>query len=383
MADFAGNYLRELPVLISSLIMWRKMTLRVESLGSGNPSEALLTFFKSGLTKATKLISQNFARYLRISGSFSVTSMPSSLQISEWMVTHDEFEVSVSDYAIRINLMTKVFGIDAAERYFEGLPLTAKTSETYTALLHSYAGAKLTEKAENLYERMKDSDLSLTALTYNEMMTMYISVGLVEKVSLVVEELKRQKVTPDIFTYNLWISSSAATMNVDEVRRILDEMSSDPGCDESWQRYINLANIYITTGHFTHGESNSLVSAEKGITQREWITYDFLIILHAGLGNRDRIDQIWKSLRMTNQKMTRRNYICILSSYLMLGNLKEVGEVIDQWRQSTSTAFDVAACGRLLNAFTDIGLTEKAKDFQLLLIEKKSDPADIQSSTTN
>ncbi|XP_062077051.1 pentatricopeptide repeat-containing protein At5g09450, mitochondrial isoform X1 [Humulus lupulus] len=306
-----------------------------------------------------------------------------ALEISEWMVTHDEFEVSVSDYAIRINLMTKVFGIDAAERYFEGLPLTAKTSETYTALLHSYAGAKLTEKAENLYERMKDSDLSLTALTYNEMMTMYISVGLVEKVSLVVEELKRQKVTPDIFTYNLWISSSAATMNVDEVRRILDEMSSDPGCDESWQRYINLANIYITTGHFTHGESNSLVSAEKGITQREWITYDFLIILHAGLGNRDRIDQIWKSLRMTNQKMTRRNYICILSSYLMLGNLKEVGEVIDQWRQSTSTAFDVAACGRLLNAFTDIGLTEKAKDFQLLLIEKKSDPADIQSSTTN
>lgn len=306
-----------------------------------------------------------------------------ALQVSEWMVTHDEFELSVTDYAMRINLMTKVFGIDAAERYFEGLPPTAKTSETFTALLHSYAGAKLTEKAEDLYERMKNSDLSFTALTYNELMTMYISVGQVEKVSLVVEEMRQQKVAPDIFTYNLWISSCAATLNIDEVRQILDKMRSDLVSDESWTRYINLANVYVTTGHLTNAEFNSLVSAEKGITQREWITYDFLIILHAGLGNKDRIDQIWKSLRMTNQRMTSRNYICILSSYLMLGHLKEVGEVIDQWKQSTTTTFDASVCGRLLNAFTDIGLSEKAKDFHLLLIQKNSDPSDIHSSSKN
>ena len=53
-----------------------------------------------------------------------------SLQISEWMVAHDEYELSDSDYAVQIDLMTKVFGIDAAEQYFEGLPLSAKTSET-------------------------------------------------------------------------------------------------------------------------------------------------------------------------------------------------------------------------------------------------------------
>ncbi|MBA0698741.1 hypothetical protein Goari_000437, partial [Gossypium aridum] len=116
----------------------------------------------------------------------------SSLQISEWMVSHEEYKLSDTDYAIRIDLMTKVFGIDAAERYFEDLPLTAKTSETYTALLHSYAAAKLTEKAEELYERIKGSKLSFSALLYNEIMTLYMSVGQVEKVSSVVEELKRQ-----------------------------------------------------------------------------------------------------------------------------------------------------------------------------------------------
>lgn len=293
------------------------------------------------------------------------------------MVAHNNFELSDSDYATRIELMTKVFGIDAAEGYFEGLPSTAKTSETYTALLHCYAGAKLTDKAEALFERIKDSSLSFSALTYNEMMTMYLSVGQVGKVSLVVEELKRKKVAPDIFTYNLWISSCAASLNIDDVRRILDEMRSDPSSDEGWVRYMNLSHIYVTAGQLVNSEFNSLFEAEKTISQREWITYDFLLILHAGLGNKDKIDQIWKSLLTMKQKMTSRNYVCILSSYLMLGHLKEVGEVIDQWKQSTTTTFDVAACRRLLNAFADTGLTEKVNSFHVLLIEKNSAPADI------
>ncbi|KDP40947.1 hypothetical protein JCGZ_24946 [Jatropha curcas] len=300
-----------------------------------------------------------------------------ALEISEWMVTHEENALSDSDYANRIDLMTKVFGIDAAERYFEGLPITSKTSETYTALLHSYARSKLLDKAEELYERIKRSSLSFTALTYNEMMTLYMSVGQMEKVSLVVAELKRQKVAPDIFTYNLWISSCAATLNVDQVTRILDEMSRSSDCNDDWLRYIDIANIYVKAGHLVNAESSAVVAAEKGITQREWITYDFLIILYAGLRNKDKVDQIWKSLRMTKQRMINRNFICILSSYLMLGHLKEAGEVLDQWKQSTTTEFDISACGRLLDVFLGAGLTEVGNNFHMLLIERNCDPTNL------
>ncbi|XP_043817228.1 pentatricopeptide repeat-containing protein At5g09450, mitochondrial isoform X2 [Manihot esculenta] len=296
-----------------------------------------------------------------------------ALEISEWMVTHKENEFLDSDYATRIDLMTKVFGIDAAERYFEGLPVSVKTSETYTALLHSYAGLKLLEKAEELYERIKGSNLPFTALLYNEMMALYIDVGQVEKVSLVVDELKDKKVAPDIFTYNLWISSCAATLNINQVMRILDEMSNDPGCNDDWHRYIDIANIYVKAGHLVNAESSAVVETEKSFTQREWITYDFLIILYAGLRNKDKVAQIWKSLRMTKQKMTNRNFICILSSYLMLGHVKEAGEVLDQWKQSTITEFDITACGRLLHAFSGAGLTEIANKFHVLLIERNFD----------
>ena len=77
---------------------------------------------------------------------------------------------------------------------------------------------------------------------------------------------------------------------------------------------------------------------------------------------------------MTKQKMTSRNYICILSSYLILGHLKEIGEVTDQWKQSTTTDFDVSASIRILDALADVELTEIAHNFHMLLVQKNSDP---------
>ncbi|KAD4179345.1 hypothetical protein E3N88_27936 [Mikania micrantha] len=297
-----------------------------------------------------------------------------ALELSEWMVSHKEFELSDSDYASRIDLLTKVFGIDAAERYFESLPPNAKTTESYTALLHSYAASKLTSKAEDLYERIKESNLPLSAITYNELMTLYMSVGQVEKVSTVVEELKSQNVSPDIYTFNVWISSCASSLNIDEVRNILDEMSAhEAGPSESWARYVKLVKIYLASGQLVNSEVNSVVESDKGITQREWITYDFLIILHSALGNKVILDQIWKSLRMTNQKMISRNYACVLSAYLMLDCFNEVEEVINQWNTSATTDFDVSMCDRLLKAFQEVGLIEKAEAFRVLVSKKKCD----------
>ncbi|ESQ40876.1 hypothetical protein EUTSA_v10013686mg [Eutrema salsugineum] len=295
-----------------------------------------------------------------------------ALEIIEWMVHHEESKISDADYASRIDLISKVFGIDAAERYFEGLHLASKTTETYTSLLHAYAGSKQTERAEALFKRIIETDsLTFGAITYNEMMTLYMSVGQVEKVPEVIEVLKRKKVSPDIFTYNLWLSSCAATFNIDELRKILEEMRRDASSYEGWARYIDLTSIYINSSRLSSAESSSPVEAEKSISQREWVTYDFLLILHTGLGNKDMIDQIWKSLRNTNQKLSSRSYICVLSSYLMLGHLREAGDVIDQWKESKTTEFDASACSRILNAFRDVGLEEKANDFQLLLVQKK------------
>ncbi|OAY76002.1 Pentatricopeptide repeat-containing protein, mitochondrial [Ananas comosus] len=313
---------------------------------------------------ATAVELRQIARDLRRSHRYK-----HALEISEWMKTHHELELSESDYGLRIDLITKVFGANAAEDFFEGLPASAKSHEAYTALLHSFARAKLTEKAEGLLERMKLANICPNLLAYNEMMTLYTSVGQLDKVLEVVEELKREKLAPDLFTYNLWISACAATMDIDGVQRVLNEMAHDSNSEKGWITYMKLADIYVTAGHLVSSD-NSLVGVDTKISQSEWITYDFLMILYAGLGNSERIREIWKSMHMTSQKMSSRNYICVLSSYLMLGQLKDAGEVIDQWRQSKSLEFDISACNRLFDAFMKADLIDVADKFRELMLQK-------------
>jgi len=157
----------------------------------------------------------------------------------------------------------------------------------------------MTDKAERLFGRMKDANLSMDVLVYNEMMTLYISVGELDKVQVIAEELKRQNVSPDLFTYNLRVSAAAASMDLEGFKGILDEMSKDPNSKEGWTLYRKLAAIYVDASQLV-ASGNSLVEAEAKISQREWITYDFLVLLHAGLGNLERIKDIWKSMLMTS-----------------------------------------------------------------------------------
>lgn len=320
--------------------------------------------------KATAPELRSIARDLKKSQRFK-----HALEISEWMRSHQESELSESDYAMLIDLITKVFGVQSAEEIFEALPPNAKSCGVYTALLHSYAGAKLVEQAESLFERIKDSNLSCNILTFNEMMTLYTSVGQLDKVHIVVEELKRRKISPDLFTYNLRISAFAAVLDIDGVRKVLDEMASDSNSGDPWSTYMKLTNVYITAGHFSSSE-NSLVEGEKKICQSEWITYDFLILLHAGLGNIQTVSQIWKALQLTSQKMTSRNYICVLSSYVLLGKLKEAGNVIDEWKQSKVLDSDMSdACSRLFDGFMKVGLIDTAETLRQVMRQKNCEIA--------
>ena len=113
------------------------------------------------------------------------------------------------------------------DTFFEKLPAGAKLLEAYTALLHSYARSKMTDKAVRLFERMKDANLPIDVLVYNEMMTLYISAGELNKVPTLA-----QNVSPGLFTYNLSVSASAASMDLEAFKGILDYMSKDPNSNE-------------------------------------------------------------------------------------------------------------------------------------------------------
>ncbi|KAI4311773.1 hypothetical protein MLD38_036642 [Melastoma candidum] len=87
---------------------------------------------------------------------------------------HHTPEWSNNDYVSRIELMYKVFGIDAAEWYFDGLTIEAKNCEAYTSILHCCADAKVIDKAEDLYRKIESPNIAVNALAYNDMTTVHV-----------------------------------------------------------------------------------------------------------------------------------------------------------------------------------------------------------------
>lgn len=293
------------------------------------------------------------------------------------MKLHHEPDLSGDDYAVRINLITKVFGLNVAEDFFNSL--ASKPAEAYTALLHNFASSKSIDKAENLFDQMKTENVLSDALPFNEIMTLYVSVGEPEKVFGVISEMKRLKVGLDLYSYNLWVSAYGAILDFEGVRSVLTEMEQDPNCDQRWDDYRKLVRVYIDVGRFEGVESSTkLIEADTKVSVREWISYDLLVILHASLGNKGRIKEMWRCMKMSPGKMTYRNYICVISSYLVLEELEEVGEVIEQWKESKVPEFDLSACCRLFDAFVKVDSMEIAGNFRKLMQEKNYE---IKTST--
>ncbi|KAJ1700132.1 hypothetical protein LUZ63_008644 [Rhynchospora breviuscula] len=306
-----------------------------------------------------------------------------ALEVSEWMKLHHESDLSGNDYGIRIDLLTKVFGLNSAEDFFN--TLTSKPIEAYTAMLHHFASSKSVDKAEKLFAKMKSENVCTDhTLPFNELMTLYVSVGEAEKVFGVVAEMKRLKVGLDLYSYNLWISACGAIMDFRGVRQVLSEMERDPNSDQRWDIYTKLVQIYTNVGRFEEAEAVSsgsklIEAADMKVSIREWITYDLLVILHASLGNKGRIKEMWRCMKMSSGKMTYRTYICVISSNLVTAELEEAGQVIDQWHSnSIGPHFDISACTHLYDAFLKVDLMEIADNFRKLMHEKNYE---IKTST--
>jgi pentatricopeptide repeat protein len=98
-------------------------------------------------------------------------------QLMDWMVHTKGMNMSYTNHAIRLDLIYKVRGIEAAEKYFDGLPDPAKNHRTYGALLNCYCSSKKEEKATDIYRKMDELGISSSTLPINNLMSLYMKLG--------------------------------------------------------------------------------------------------------------------------------------------------------------------------------------------------------------
>ncbi|CAH9107722.1 unnamed protein product [Cuscuta europaea] len=277
-----------------------------------------------------------------------------ALQLSEWM-NSKKFPANDADRAVRIELLAKAKNLDSAEEYFKLLPESEKTARTYGALLSCYCLPKHSEKACDLFEKMKEENVTST-LNYNNMMKFYLKTGLPEKVPELVKEMEENKIDLDVYTYNLLMNSYGALKDLDAAEGVLEKMTSNNIEIDSFT-YGSLATLYVNAGLV---EKASSVLGKIAVMKNDLEAFHTLITLNAQVSNLLGVVQAWESLKKAFPKPGNNSYLIILRTLSKLGDLENTEKCFREW-ESNCKYYDVRLSNVLLELYLERDLIEEAE----------------------
>lgn len=267
--------------------------------------------------------------------------------------------LTVSDQAICLDLVSKAQSISAAEEYFINLPEPAKNHLTYGALLNCYCKELQTEKAEALMEKMKELRFASSPMPYNSLMTLYTKTNQHGKVPSIIQDMKASDVMPDCFTYNVWMRSLATMNDISGVERVVEEMKRDGRVAADWTTYSNLASIYVDSGLFLKAEG-ALKELEKRNTGKDVMAYQFLITLYGRTGNLVEAYRVWRALKLARPKMANVSYLNMIQVLVNLKDIPGAEACFKEW-ESKCSDYDIRVANALIRAYCDEEMLDKAE----------------------
>ncbi|XP_071924231.1 pentatricopeptide repeat-containing protein At4g02820, mitochondrial-like [Coffea arabica] len=294
-----------------------------------------------------------------------------ALEVCEWMRIQENIKLLSGDYAVHLDLIAKVRGMNSAEKFFEDLPDKMKDHTTCSSLLHTYAQHKESAKAEALIEEMSECGFLKSPLPYNHMLTLYISTGKLEKVSAMIQVLKKNT-SPDVVTYNLWLSVCALQNDVETAEKVFLELQKET-LDPDWVTYSTLTNIYIKNS-LKKKAASTLGEMEKRISKKVRPAYSSLISLHTSLEHKDEVYWIWKKMKSMFHKLNDSEYMCMIASLVKLHELCKAEKLYMEW-SSISPTGDSRIPNILLAAYINDGHMEMAEKFYKQMVEKGMTPS--------
>ncbi|XP_058765267.1 pentatricopeptide repeat-containing protein At1g02370, mitochondrial-like [Vicia villosa] len=289
---------------------------------------------------------QELRKYRRIHHAF---------EIMEWMIMR-KINFSWDNYAVHLDLMSKVKGLVEAENYFNSLPPPAKNKYTYGSLLNCYCKELMLDKALSHFEKMDELGY-VTSLAFTNLMALYMRLGQPGKVPLLVNQMKQRKIRMTGFTYVVWMNSCAALNDLDGVESVYEEMKREDGEKIDWKTYSNVAAIYVKAGQFEKAEL-MLKKMEEIVKPRVREAYHCLLGLYGGTGNVTEVYRVW-SLLKTVSPVTNRSYLMMLSTLRRLDDTEGIIKCFKEW-ESRHVNYDSRLAGVAVYAYLKQNMNEEA-----------------------
>ncbi|VFQ79203.1 unnamed protein product [Cuscuta campestris] len=342
---------------------------RLSALGSakGKASEILNEYIREG--KGYVVEKQCLERCIKELRKFKKHQC--ALEIMEWMANRN-VNFGSADRAILLDLIAKVQGVPAAEKYFNDLPSKAQDCYTYGSLLNCYCVEKMADEALALYERM-DKMRYTSTLCFNNLMSLYMRLKKPEKVPLLAEEMKRRNIKLTTFTYNILMTSYLSSNDIEGVERVYEEMKSgnEKMCD--WTTYSHLACAYSKLGFYEKaGIAMKKMEGEIGrLRNREG--YHFLLSLYAGMSNRVEVNRIWSSLKSQFEVTTNYSYLIMVQSLSKLDDMDGLKKVFTEWELRCSS-YDMRVANAAIGAYLRHDMVTEAEEVFSTAMERSKGP---------
>ncbi|KDP21920.1 hypothetical protein JCGZ_03058 [Jatropha curcas] len=259
------------------------------------------------------------------------------------------------DIALRLDLISKVYGIEEAEKYFNNIPQKFKVLKVYGALLNCYARAESIEKAEAVMQKMRDLGFcSRMSLTYNTILNLYYRTGNFEKLDALVHEMEEYGISHDKFTTGIRLSAYAAVSDIEGMEKIITEMESGTKIAFDWSSYSAAATGYRKAGLLDKA-LEMLKKSERLITsERRNTTYEILITQYAAIGKKDEVLRIWE-LYKKNKKVYNKGYVSVINSVLRFDDIETAEKIFEEW-ECLNLVYDIRIPNFLVRTYSRKGL---------------------------
>uniref|UniRef100_A0A0D3HFB1 Pentacotripeptide-repeat region of PRORP domain-containing protein n=1 Tax=Oryza barthii TaxID=65489 RepID=A0A0D3HFB1_9ORYZ len=295
-----------------------------------------------------------------------------ALQLSMWMTERLHLHLSPGDVAYRLELITKVHGLDRAVEYFDSMPDQLKQQQCYGSLLKCYAEAKCVEKAEELFEKMRGMGMA-SSYAYNVMMRLYLQDGQVERVHSMYKAMEEGGIVPDIFTIDNLVSAYADVEDVEAIEKVLEKAL----CNNlmSWHSFAIVGKVFMKAG-MQERALQAFQESEKRITARKdgRVAYGFLLTMYADLQMDSEVDRIWDVYRSkVPASACNTMYMCRISVLLKMNDIVGAEKAYEEW-ESKHVYHDSRLINILLTAYCKEGLMEKAEALVDQFIKKGRTP---------
>ncbi|KAK3016442.1 hypothetical protein RJ639_007797 [Escallonia herrerae] len=242
-----------------------------------------------------------------------------ALEISQWMKDKRFSPLTSGDVATRMNLMTRVHGIEELEKYFNSIPQQLKNLNVYIALLNCYAQIRSVEKAADAMQKLRDMGYR-KPLAYNILMNLYYRAGSKEKMDCLMHEIDEKGIYIDVYTLTLHLSAYAAASDSEGIVKILTRMESDPQIVLDCYAYAAAAYVYSKLG---------LVEKALEITKKEELLFLIVCSDCVRIGKKDELYRIWELYK--KEKIFNKGYISMLSAVMTFDDIEGAEMIFEEW----------------------------------------------------